>query len=477
MSRWPKVAFSDLTLDAQNGFAARTGSGELTVVLRLADIDSDTWAIASEELRQIGMSAEQREKYALAVGDLLVVRVNGSPKIAGRIVAYAGPPGLAYCDHFIRFRMNARVVPKFIAYQFRHRPIRSQVEAGMVSTAGQHTVSQRTFAGISVSVAPFSEQLQIVKAIETQFTRLDEASALLERAKANLKRARASVLKAAVEGRLVPTEAALARSEGRDYEHASVLLTRTLAEGRARGTESGERSKYREPKAPQNVSEPAPKPEGWTWATLEQVSARIVDCLHSTPKFVSSGYACLDTNAMGAGTFRLEDLRYVDQLTFNERNRRLVPQEGDIVFAREGTVGNAVVLGNLAVCLGQRTMLIRTSLCYPRLIMHWMMSPFVRKQYAPLIAGSTVAHLNMADIRRFILPLPPLAEQHRIVAEVDRRLSVLDAIEQTINADLARTSRLRQSIVKCAFEGSLVPSAPRMTGDPQLRISPQDAAR
>ena len=89
--------------------------------------------------------------------------------------------------------------------------------------------------GISeIPIAPLPEQRRIVEEIETQFTRLDDAVAALQRVKANLKRYRASVLKAACEGRLVPTEAELARAEGRDYEPADVLLQRILAERRAK---------------------------------------------------------------------------------------------------------------------------------------------------------------------------------------------------------------------------------------------------
>ena len=75
-----------------------------------------------------------------------------------------------------------------------------------------------------IAVAPLAEQRRIVAEIETQFTRLDASVTALRRAQANLKRYRASVLKAACDGQLVPTEAELARSEGRDYEPAGVLL-------------------------------------------------------------------------------------------------------------------------------------------------------------------------------------------------------------------------------------------------------------
>ena len=66
----------------------------------------------------------------------------------------------------------------------------------------------------------------------------------------------------------------------------------------------------------------------------------------------------------------------------------------------------------------------------------------------------------MGKIRGFVVSLPPLLEQHRIVSEVDRRLSILDELEATVEANLKRAERLRQSILKRAFEGKLVPQDP-----------------
>jgi type I restriction enzyme S subunit len=131
------------------------------------------------------------------------------------------------------------------------------------------------------------EQDRIVAEIEKQFTRLDAATAALKRVQANLKRYRASVLKAACEGRLVPTEAELARKEGRAYEPADKLLQRILRERRARWEAdtlakmqaSGKppkddhwKQKYKEPSAPDTSNLP-PLPEGWCWASLEIESA------------------------------------------------------------------------------------------------------------------------------------------------------------------------------------------------------------
>ncbi len=133
-----------------------------------------------------------------------------------------------------------------------------------------------------------AEQQRIVDAIDSYLTRLDDAVASLERVQAKLKAYRASVLKAAVEGRLVPTEASLARAEKRDYEPAEALLARILKERRRRWEDAelaklkaaGNtpkddkwKAKYEEPVAP-DASRLPELAEGWCWASL---GALIVD--------------------------------------------------------------------------------------------------------------------------------------------------------------------------------------------------------
>jgi len=73
---------------------------------------------------------------------------------------------------------------------------------------------------------------------------------------------------------------------------------------------------------------------------------------------------------------------------------------------------------------------------------------------------TNIAHLGAGRFAGLEFPLPPYAEQHRIVAEVERRLSLIDELETAISANLKRADRLRQSILKRAFEGKLVPQDP-----------------
>ena len=122
-----------------------------------------------------------------------------------------------------------------------------------------------------IDLPPLPEQRRIVAEIEKQFTRLDASVAALRRTQANLKRYRASTLRAACSGELAPTEAELARAEGREYEPADVLLERILAERRAHWeSQEKRRGRYKDPAAPDTSDLPS-LPEGWVWATLPQL--------------------------------------------------------------------------------------------------------------------------------------------------------------------------------------------------------------
>ena len=114
---------------------------------------------------------------------------------------------------------------------------------------------------IPIPLPPLPEQRRIVTKIEELFTRLDAGVSELKKTQAQLKRYRQSVLKAACEGKLVPTEAELAKAEGRAYEPADVLLARILKERREKWNGKG---KYKEPAAPDTSGLQA-LPEGWGW--------------------------------------------------------------------------------------------------------------------------------------------------------------------------------------------------------------------
>jgi type I restriction enzyme, S subunit len=309
-------------------------------------------------------------------------------------------------------------------------------------------------------VAPLAEQHRIVAEVEKQFSRLDATVTMLKRVEANLKRARASVLKAAVEGRLVPTEAQLSRAEGRTYEPASVLLARILDERKTRWPKG---KKYKPPVEP--TTEGLPVSEGWEWTSLDAIADVIGGVTKNKGQTEGRNVPYLRVANVQRGHLNLTEIKWIIASEAKIAQTRLVA--GDILL-NEG--GDRDKLGRGWVWEGQIPECIHQNHVFRARIIAGLAVPKYISYYANSVGQSffldegkqttNLASISLSKIKRLPVALPPLAEQHRIVAEVERRMSVLDDLEATVTRSLARCARVRQSILKRAFEGKLVPQDP-----------------
>lgn len=399
---------------------------------------------------------DRLRKHEARSGDLVVALLGGVLPRACTIPPTLGPAIVKADCARVRIDDGAANA-KFVCFALNRERLRKQI-AEIVHGVGRPRITLRELKALEVPLAPRREQERIVAAIEEQLSRVDAGVAALERVKKELARYRASVLKAACEGRLVPTEAALARDEGRSYEPARELLARILTERRARWDR---KKKYVEPAAPVTSSLPA-LPEGWVRATVEQLSTR-----------VQYGHTASATPWNGGVRFlRITDIqdRAVDwsavpscEISADEiADLRLT--NGDLVFARTGaTVGKSFQLRAPFPEAVFASYLIRIS-PIDRTVGDWLRTFFESPEYWLQIressAGIGQPNVNGSKLQALRVPLPPLAEQHRIVAEVERRFSIADEVAATVESGLARAARLRQSILKRAFEGKLVPQDP-----------------
>lgn len=129
----------------------------------------------------------------------------------------------------------------------------------------------------------------------------------------------------------------------------------------------------------------------------------------------------------------LDKVHRVSEKVYNKRNERAIPLPYDLIYAREATAGNvAVIEEGQKVCLGQRTVLARPmkgfidSYC----LAYFILSPYSYKSLVGESTGTTVAHVNLSDFRPFLLPLPPLAEQKRIVAKIEQLFKEIDKLKK-----------------------------------------------
>ena len=441
-------------------------------LIQLADVGDGVYLNRSSRFLTSEKAAELRCTF-LDRDDVLIARM---PEPLGRACVFPGDPKRAVTavDVCIVRSGSRGADNRWLIWTINSPPFRRRIEALQRGTTRKR-ISRRNLGTICLAVPPLQEQRRIVAEIEKHFTRLEASVAELERAQANLKRYRAAVLRAACEGRLVPTEAALARAEGREYEPADVLLDRILKERRA-GWEADQlakmraagkqlkddrwKTKYREPLAPDTSGLPE-LPEGWCWATMPQLGdvnrGKSKHRPRNDPSLLGGPYPFIQTGDVkhSGGTIRHHSQTYSE---FGLSQSRLWP-EGTLCITIAANIAETGILAYPA--------------CFPDSVVGFLFPDnaatvrfielFFRtakedlRRFAPATAQKNI---NLEILSQLTVPLPPLAEQHRIVSEVERRLSLVDDLEAVVKQSLRRADRLRQALLKRAFEGKLVPQDP-----------------
>ena len=385
------------------------------------------------------------EKFLLDDGDLLF--------------AWSGTPGTSFGAHIWRGGkawLNQHIFKvQFDEAQFDRRFLQLAINQNLAEYiraahggAGLAHITKGRFEESKLPQPKIAEQLRIVAEIEKQSTRVDAGVAALRRVQASLKRYRAAVLKAACEGRLVPTEAELAKAENRNFESGEQLLDGILAERR----ESWQgRGRYKEPAAPETAQLPK-LPDRWTWATTDQLTKVITDGEHITPQRSDSGILLLSARNVLDGRIALEDVDYVPQHEYDRIARRLVIEPGDVLLSCSGSVGrSAVVPEGLLFTLVRSVAVLKPLRRMGRYVSLALRSPLLKQQIATKQTQTAQANIFQGKIKALCVPLPPLTEQNRIVAEVERRLSVVEELESIVAAELRRATLLRQSILQKSF--------------------------
>ncbi len=375
-----------------------------------------------------------------------------------------------------------KILPKYLMYQLQSPFIQRHFVENARGTA-QKGVYLKTLGQTPIRVAPLEQQKRIVAEIEKQFSRLDEAVANLKRVKANLKRYKAAVLKAAVEGKLTEEW----RKQHPDVEPAAKLLERINTERKERYkaqlwewkevVKSWELSEKRgkKPAKPRKTKELLPLrtdeldrlpglPSEWTWLKLGNFNLEVFDGPFGS-NLKSSDYV-----RQGVRVIRLEN---IGELEFIDRKRTYVSESkylslekhkvsfGDIIFSSFIAGSTRVVVlpkhieaaVNKADCFCVR---VHGEIILNRFLEIFFGSRCSYEQLVNEIHGATRPRINTTQLKNCATPLCSPAEQSAIVAEVDRRVSLLKEIEREVDANIIRAEHLRQSILKKAFSGRLL---------------------
>jgi type I restriction enzyme S subunit len=400
--------------------------------------------------------AASMRRGRIAVGDVLVVKDGATTGKVSLIRDSFPYKDAVVNEHVFLCRCDERADPRYVFWYLFSAEGQREILSDFRGAA-QGGISQRFADLVQVPLRPIGEQREIVAEIEKQFSRLDEAAVNLQRVRANLARFAKAVLSAAVAGRLVETESAISEASGAAFESAADLLQRVLV---ARKQHWSGRGQYRDPTQPDTRGLGA-LPKGWTWASADQLSDFITKGTTPASSKLSEGTGDVQFLKVCNLTFD-GSLNYTYKPAFvshDTHQRELVRSRvrpGDILINIVGPpLGqvSAVPAELLEANINQAIARIRpvaplsTRYIALALMATEIMAWAVRR--AKTTAGQS--NLTLELCRAIPIPLPPLAEQHRIVTEVDRRLSIVRDVEAEIDANLRRAQFLRKGILSRPF--------------------------
>jgi type I restriction enzyme, S subunit len=388
-------------------------------------------------------------------GDVLFAKITPCMENGKMAVARGLRNGIGLgSTEFHVLRPHAGVDSHYVHFFVSAAGYRKEAAHHMIGAVGQKRVPLLFLERSEIPLPPLDEQHRIVAEIEKQFSRLDEAVANLKRVKANLKRYKAAVLKAAVEGRLVPTEAELALREGRSYESGAQLLRRILDNRRSAWKGKG---KETEPIAPAATKQ-SELPDGWAWVYIDQIAELVEYGSSAKANEDVNGVPVLRMGNIVDGDLALGELKYL--AVSHEEFPKLLLSPGDLLFNRTNSqelVGKTAIFKGVPRTCSFASYLIRVRLsvaCMPSFVAAYINSVHGRAWVKTVVTQQVgQANVNGTKLKALNVPLPPLAEQHRIVAEVDRRLSIVREVEAEVDTNLKRAQSLRQAVLARAFSG------------------------
>ncbi len=445
-----------------------------TKYLRAANI---TWGgLDLDEVLEMNFEPSELATYALNAGDIVLTEASGSVEHVGKAALWGGEiDPCCFQNTVIRFRPTL-IPAEYALIVFRHMA-KTGVFVGASHGVGIAHLSARRFASLPFPLPPFAEQGRIAAEVRGFREELDHLRGSLQRIRTGLERYRDAVLESACSGNLVPAEAGITPGDAREFESGERLLAR-IGRARLAGVNDRRRETERSPELP--FSEPAGEPsaiepptpilrvpyelpEGWVWTTLGAIADLKGGIAKGTRRRRDEpvrSVPYLRVANVQRGYLDLDEVKSIDATEREIAELRL--EAGDVLFNEGGDrdkLGRGWVWrGELPECIHQNHV-FRARLLLKELepkFFSWYGNSTGRNYLTRAGKQTTnLASISRAKLGAMPVPLPPLAEQRRIVAEVERRLTAVGEIESVVAANLERVDLLEVTILRRAVGGRL----------------------
>lgn len=425
----------------------------------------------------------------------------------GRVINLVSSPKQLVCDSHVTVVRCLMVLPEYVRIWLCSDHVYGRIESKASGSTNQVELTAQMAINQVVPLPPLSEQQRIVAKVDELMALCDQLEAARAQREATrdrlaaaslarlntpdpdafsadarfaldalpaltsrpdqIKQLRQTILNLAVRGKLVPQEPS--------NEPATSLLKK-IALLRSKKLEGGypneaeARAQLKKSRAQRVPDQLEPLPIGWTWATLMQCSILVVDCKNKTAPYAKSGIRLIRTTNVRDGQMNSIDQKYVDQRTYEEWSIRCAPEPGDVLITREAPMGEVCLIPpGETICLGQRMMLARLpdDLMDPRFVIYSLQDPRLMDRVQDKPIGATVQHLRVGGVETLLMPVPPLEEQHRIVAKLDELMTLCDQLEASLTTGEAARSQLLDALLHEA----LAPAAAASSKHPRAAVS------
>lgn len=447
---WEQAALSEVCEPIKQVNPGKTPEFEFRYV-DISSINNTTHEIV-ETKEYTGENAPSRARKPIRINDILFATVR--PYLKNIALVLSGLDGQIASTGFCVLRAGPRIDSRFLFYYVLTDNFVKQVSEAQRGIS-YPAVTDRNVYSLPINF-PWSlpEQRRIVAKIDKLLVENRTALAALGRVPPLLKKFRQAVLAKAFRGQLT--------ERNPQDEPAAVLLARIEAERQQRAS-----GKKYVPPAPPDTRDLPELPEGWVYVSLESLLSIARAGMKTGPfgtllkkqEHQKEGVPVLGIENIGEMQFLPGSKIHITKEKANELSE-YAALPGDVLISRSGTVGEVCIvpegIGEARISTNIIRVVLQPETMLGAFFGYLFNGPtIVLDQVNEMCKGTTRAFLNQRILGSVVFPLPPLAEQRRIVATIEALFAQATAIEQAVASAQARAAKIEQAVLARAFRGAL----------------------